>query len=80
MAACNSIAYGPAGQVAAVAAPTLEALRQQYLAGASEQELLALVVRRGSGKVPALGSDGLAAGMSRVGRHWLLVLSILADH
>ncbi|PRW57862.1 helicase MOV-10 [Chlorella sorokiniana] len=46
VAACNSVAYGPAAQVAAVAAPALEALRQQYLAGASEQELGALVARR----------------------------------
>lgn len=43
-AACNSIAYLPAHQVAAVAAPTLETLRQQYLAGASAREMFALVV------------------------------------
>ncbi|KAI7838701.1 hypothetical protein COHA_007499 [Chlorella ohadii] len=44
-AACNSIAYLPAHQVAAVAAPTLETLRQQYLAGASAREMFALVAR-----------------------------------
>lgn len=43
--ACNSVAYVPAAQLAAVAAPMLEGLRQQYLAGASGQEMLAPVVR-----------------------------------
>lgn len=47
VAACNSIAYAPASQVAAAAAPILEALRQQYLAGASALSLFAPVVSFG---------------------------------
>lgn len=47
MTACNWIAYSPADQVAALAAPLLEGLRAAYLAGASEDELFAAVVSRG---------------------------------
>lgn len=47
LAACNTIAFAPAAQVAAAAARLLEELRQTYLAGASDAELLAPAVSCG---------------------------------